>query len=144
MKESLAVGLTTTRRFDIDPSGEIAALWRPVHLIGLELGISIASAALRGEPTGCPNGFRADVVATAKRDLAAGEVLGGEGGETVWGRLMPAAASLADDHLPIGLAHGVELKQPVTAGTSLRFSDVAVDDEHEALALRRTMVPRAD
>ena len=128
----------------IDPSGEIAALWRPVHLIGLELGISIASAALRGEPTGCPNGFRADVVATAKRDLAAGEVLDGEGGETVWGRLMPASVSLADDHLPIGLAHGVELTRPVAAGTSLRFADVAVDDEHEALALRRTMVARAD
>ena len=49
-----------------------------------------------------PAGFRADVVATAKRDLAAGEMLDGEGGETVWGRLMPAAAALAEDGLPIG------------------------------------------
>ena len=128
----------------IDPSGEIAALWRPVHLIGLELGISVASAALRGEPTGCPNGFRADVVATAKRNLAVGEVLDGEGGETVWGRLMPASASLADDHLPIGLAHGVALTQPVPTGTSLRFGDVAIEGEDEALALRRAMAARAD
>ena len=49
------------------------------------------------------------MVATAKRDLAAGEILDGEGGETVWGKLMPAAASLADDALPLGLAHHVEL-----------------------------------
>jgi len=68
-----------------DPSGRYAALYKPYHLIGLELGISVASAGLRGEPTGAPTGFRADVVATAKRDLTAGEMLDGEGGFTVWG-----------------------------------------------------------
>ena len=52
-----------------DRTGKYAALYRPVHMIGLELGISVASAALRNEPTGAPNGFRSDVVATAKRDL---------------------------------------------------------------------------
>ena len=127
-------GLTT------DPGGEIAALWRPVHLIGLELGISIASAALRGEPTGCPQALRADVVATAKRDLAAGEILDGEGGETVWGRLMPATASRAADGLPIGLAHHVELRRPVAAGEPLRMSDVALDETEPAVMLRRSLV----
>jgi predicted homoserine dehydrogenase-like protein len=78
-----------------DPDSHYAALYRPYHLIGLELGISVLSAALRGEPTGAPDGFRADAGAVAKRDLAAGEVLDGEGGATVWGRLMPAADSLA-------------------------------------------------
>jgi hypothetical protein len=34
------------------------------------------------------------VVATAKRDLAEGEMLDGEGGYTVYGKLMPAADSL--------------------------------------------------
>src|SRR5215212_7636939 len=63
-----------------DPSGRYAALWRPYHLIGLELGVSVASAALRREPTGAAEAWRGDVVATAKRDLAAGEVLDGEGG----------------------------------------------------------------
>ncbi len=52
-----------------DKSGKYAALYRPIHMIGLELGISVASAALRHEPTGAPTGFRSDVVATAKRDL---------------------------------------------------------------------------
>jgi predicted homoserine dehydrogenase-like protein len=124
----------------IDPSGEIAALWRPFHLIGLELGISIASAALRGEPTGCPQAFRADVVATAKRDLAAGEVLDGEGGETVWGRLMPAAAARAEDGLPIALAHDVRLKRPVAAGGRIAMADVTLDASEPAVALRRRLV----
>jgi predicted homoserine dehydrogenase-like protein len=127
-------GLTT------DPSGEVAALWRPVHLIGLELGISVASAALRGEPTGCPQALRADVVATAKRALAEGEILDGEGGETVWGRLMPATAAIAADGLPIGLAHGVALRGPVAAGEPLRMSDVALDETEPAVMLRRSLV----
>ncbi|HSA82201.1 MAG TPA: SAF domain-containing protein, partial [Geminicoccaceae bacterium] len=124
----------------IDPSGEIAALWRPFHLIGLELGISIAAAVLRGEPTGRPQAFRADVVATAKRDLAAGEVLDGEGGETVWGRLMPAAASLAEHGLPIALAHDVRLVRPVAAGEALRMTDVTLDETESAVMLRRSLV----
>jgi predicted homoserine dehydrogenase-like protein len=130
-------GLTT------DPSGEIAALWRPVHLIGLELGISVASAALRGEPTGSPQALRADVVATAKRDLAAGEILDGEGGETVWGRLMPAAAARALDALPIGLAHHVELRRAVATGEPLAMADVALDETEPAVVLRRSLVQSA-
>ena len=69
-------------------------MYKPYHLIGLELNISILSAALRGEPTGQPHDFRGDVASVAKRDLRAGEMLDGEGGYTVWGKLMPAAASL--------------------------------------------------
>ena len=121
-----------------DPSGEVAALWRPVHLIGLELGISIASAALRGEPTGAPAGHRAEVVATAKRDLAQGEMLDGEGGETVWGRLMPAAAAHAEDGLPIGLAHGVRLRRPIAAGSRIACADVDLDETDPVVELRRS------
>jgi predicted homoserine dehydrogenase-like protein len=121
-----------------DPSGEVAALWRPVHLIGLELGISIASAALRGEPTGAPAGHRAEVVATAKRDLAEGEVLDGEGGETVWGRLMPAAAARAEDGLPIGLAHRVRLRRRISAGTRISCADVDLDPADPVVRLRQS------
>jgi predicted homoserine dehydrogenase-like protein len=121
-----------------DQSGEVAALWRPYHLIGLELGVSIASAALRGEPTGAPLRHLADVIATAKRDLAQGEVLDGEGGETVWGRLMPAAAARAEDGLPIGLAHGVRLRRPIAAGARIGWADVELDDSDPVVRLRRT------
>src|SRR5690348_14979658 len=84
-----------------DKSGRYAALYRPIHMIGLELGISVASAALRKEPTGVATGFRSDVVATAKRDLNKGEVLDGEGGFCVWGRKTPAALSLEQGYLPL-------------------------------------------
>jgi predicted homoserine dehydrogenase-like protein len=122
-----------------DASGRYSAMYKPYHLIGLELGISVASAGLRKEATGAATGFRGDVVATAKRDLKAGEMLDGEGGFTVWGKLMPAADSLRLGGLPIGLAHHVKLTQAVKAGTPVRWSDVAVDDNVEAIKVRREM-----
>src|SRR3546814_11942735 len=102
-------------------------MYKPYHLIGLELGISVAHAALHGEPTGTARGWRGDVVATAKRDLKAGERLDGEGGYTVWGKLRPAADSLAAGCLPLGLAQGVTLARPVPQGQSLTCDDVVID-----------------
>jgi len=116
-----------------------AALWRPFHLIGLELGISVASVGLLGQPTGAPRTFNADVVAVAKRELTSGEVLDGEGGYTVWGRLMPAADSLTMGALPAGLAHGVPLRKPVAAGKVIRWADVGMDESDTALKVRREM-----
>jgi predicted homoserine dehydrogenase-like protein len=122
-----------------DPSGRYAALWRPYHFIGLELGISVASAALRKEPTGCSDAWRGDVAATAKRDLASGELLDGEGGAMVWGKCIPAERSLALGALPIGLAHGVPLKRAVKAGSIVTYADVALDETSEAVRIRRAM-----
>jgi len=122
-----------------DPSGRYAAMYKPFHLIGLELGISVASVGLRGEPTGAPVDFHADVVATAKRDLRAGEVLDGEGGYTVYGKLMPAAASLALGGLPLGLAHGCRLRSAIVTGAPVRWSDVELDSGLPAVRFRREM-----
>ena len=122
-----------------DASGEYAAMYKPSHLIGLELGISVASVALRGEPTGAASGWRADCVATAKRALKAGEVLDGEGGYTVWGKLMTAAASASVGALPIGLAHGVKLKRDIPAGRTVTWNDVEHDATAQAVRIRREM-----
>ena len=122
-----------------DPSGEYAAMYKPSHLIGLELGISVASAALRHEATGAATGWRGDCVATAKRVLQAGEVLDGEGGYTVWGRLMAASDSAAKRALPIGLAHGVRLKREVAAGQVVSWDDVEYDAASQAVRVRREM-----
>jgi predicted homoserine dehydrogenase-like protein len=122
-----------------DQSGRYAAMYKPYHLIGLELGISVANAALRHEATGAPRAFHADAVATAKRDLKAGEKLDGEGGFMVYGKLMPAVASLAHGALPIGLAHGVALLRNVAAGEVVRWSDVLFDPGNEAVRVRREM-----
>jgi predicted homoserine dehydrogenase-like protein len=122
-----------------DQTGKYAALYRPIHMIGLELGISVASAALRHEPTGAPTGFRSDVVATAKRALKAGEILDGEGGFCVWGKQVPANVSLERELLPLGLAHDVKLKCDVAEGDALRWSDVAYDPNDSAVKIRREM-----
>ncbi len=119
-----------------DDTGRFAAMYKPFHLIGLELGISILSAALRGEPTGSTRAFNGDAVAIAKRDLTAGEMLDGEGGYTVWGRLKPAADSVAEGALPIGLAHKVRLVADVPAGAVVRYADVDLGD-NPALPFRR-------
>lgn len=125
-----------------DASGRYAAMYKPYHLIGLELGISVAQAALHRQPTGTARGWRGDVVATAKRDLKAGETLDGEGGYTVWGKLCPAAASLAAGFLPLGLAQGVKLARPVAKGASLVWSDVVVDANDATVRCRREMERR--
>jgi predicted homoserine dehydrogenase-like protein len=122
-----------------DDSGRYACLYKRWHLIGLEVGISVASVGLRGEATGAATGFNADAVATAKRDLKGGETLDGEGGYTVWGKLLPAAASLDGGALPLGLAHGARLLRSVKQGDVLRWSDVAIDETLTAYRARREM-----
>ncbi len=121
-----------------DDAGRYSALYRPSHLIGLELGVSVASAVLRNEATGTPRAFYADVVAVAKRDLAAGEMLDGEGGYTVWGRLQPAASSLARGALPLGLCKAVTLRRAVAAGEIVQRADV-VEKSNQAWRVRGDM-----
>ena len=122
-----------------DPSGRYACLYKRWHLIGLEVGISVASVGLRGESTGSPTCLNADVVATAKRDLKPGEMLDGEGGYTVVGKLFQAEKSLTFGGLPLGLAHNLKVVRPVKSGQSLSWADVAVDDSLQAYKLRREM-----
>jgi predicted homoserine dehydrogenase-like protein len=122
-----------------DSSGRYACLYKRWHLIGLEVGVSVASVGLRGEATGSPTCFNADVVATAKRDLAAGETLDGEGGYTVWGKLLPAVTSLDLGGLPLGLAHNLRLTRAVRQGQSLTWADVRVDAALSAYRVRRDM-----
>ena len=122
-----------------DSTGRYSVMYKPFHLIGLELGISVASLMVRGEATGATREFRGDVVATAKRNLEAGETLDGEGGYMVFGKLMPALMSLAAGGLPIGLAHNLKLNKAVTAGQPVRWQDVAFDADSPAIRVRREM-----
>ena len=122
-----------------DPSGRYFTLYKRWHLIGLEVGYSVASLALRGEATGVATCWNADVVATAKRDLRVGELLDGEGGYTVWGKLLPASTSARLGGLPLGLAHDIRLVRVVREGQSLTWADVAIDTSTKAYQLRREM-----
>lgn len=120
-----------------DDSGRYICNYKRWHLIGLELGMSVANVGLRGEATGTAESFRADVVAVAKRDLAAGEMLDGEGGYTVAGQLRPARISVGMRALPLGLTGNVKLLRAVKADTILTYDDVELDERVTAVQLRR-------
>lgn len=122
-----------------DSTGKYAMQYKPYHLIGLELGFSIASIMCRGEPTGQTKTWAGDVVATAKKDLKAGEKLDGEGGFMVYGKLMPAERSMEIEGLPIGLAHGLVLKNDIKQGHGLSWKDVEWSEKSQAVAVRREM-----
>ena len=122
-----------------DREGRYGALYKRWHLIGLELGISVASVGLRGEPTGCAVALRADATAVAKRDLKPSEILDGEGGYTVVGKLLPAETSLAIGALPLGLTGKVKVLRPVKKGMPVTWHDVEVDATLEAVKARREL-----
>ena len=134
-----AAGCFRQYGMNTDASGRYSAMYKPFHLIGMELGISVLSAALLGQATGETRDFAGDVVATAKRDMKAGEVLDGEGGYCVWGKLVPAARSLREGLLPIGLADRVALTRDVKAGETLAHADVSIPEDDEVAAYRRAM-----
>ena len=122
-----------------DETGRYASLYRPYHMIGLELNVSIANAVLRGEATGSPIGFHADVVTTAKKDLVPGDVLDGEGGYTAFGKLAPAARSLALGALPLGLSLYAKVVRPVAKGSTVTWDDVQVDESMLAYRVRKEL-----
>ena len=122
-----AYGVSTSR------DGRVAALWRPSHLVGLELGVSVARAALAGEPTGVARAPIAEVACRAKRDLRAGETVDGEGGEHVYGILR--AANSHSGTLPMGLARGARLVRDVPRGAEVKRADVEIASFGSAMRL---------
>ena len=122
-----------------DDTGQFSAMYKPFHLIGMELNISIFSAALLNQATGQTQKFTGDVVSTSKRNLKKGEILDGEGGSTVWGKLVSSNLSLSIEALPIGLAHSVKLKNDVKQNEIVKWSDVEFSLNDPAIAYRRSM-----
>jgi predicted homoserine dehydrogenase-like protein len=122
-----------------DPSGRYAAMYRPYHLVGLELSVSVLRAGLLGQATGSSIYFTADVVARAKRNLSVGEMLDGDGGYTIYGTLRPAKQSVKDGELPVGLAYNMRLKRSVSEGEVIHWADVEYDEAAYLIRLRREM-----
>jgi predicted homoserine dehydrogenase-like protein len=129
----------TMHDFLRDTSGEYGAVYRPFHLIGLELGVSVASVVLRGEATGSPENFVADVASVAKKDLKPGDVLDGEGGYTVFGRLVRAEESLRNAYLPLGLSRGGKMIKSVAKGVFVTYRDVELDESTLAFKFRKAL-----
>ena len=124
-------------KVETDNTGRFVCLFKKWHLIGLELGLSVASVGIRGEPTGCTTYFNADVIAIAKANLKPGCLLDGEGGYTVYGGLRPTKISMDNNYLPLGLANQATLLAPVKKDQPVRFDDVKLNTESCAYKLRQ-------
>ena len=122
-----------------DDTGKYSAMYKPFHLIGMELNISVFSAALLNQATGQTKKFTGDVVSTTKKKLKKGEILDGEGGATVWGKLVPSKISLSMEALPIGLAHGIKLKNEIKENKIITWNDVDFSSNDPAISYRRKM-----
>lgn len=120
-----------------DDSGRYYCNYKRYHLIGLELGLSVGSVGIRKEATGASKQFRSDVVAVAKKNLKAGEMLDGEGGYCVAGQLRPTRISVPMRALPLGLTGDIKLVRDVAVDTILTYDDVQIDEGLNAVKLRR-------
>ncbi|MED5446720.1 MAG: flagellar biosynthesis protein FlgA [Planctomycetota bacterium] len=119
-----------------DASGRYGAAWRPNHWIGLELGPSIAAAAIDGRAIGVAGQHVAEVVGCTKSDLLAGQVIDGEGGHCVWGRLTTSAAAQQRSEVPLGLLEGARLIRDVPRGAVITSADVELDADPLLVDLR--------
>jgi len=119
-----------------DNSGEYSAIWRPYHYVGLELAQSIYSIALDRKPTGYTKFFNADVVSVAKKDLASGEILDGEGGFASRGRLVTSKDSMGSNFLPLGLSDGAKTKKSIKKDEFIKIEDVEINWKQEVLKAR--------
>ena len=119
-----------------DNSGEYSAIWRPYHYVGLELAQSIYSIALDRKPTGYTKFFNADVVSVAKKDLASGEILDGEGGFAARGRLVASKDSIGGNFLPLGLSDGAKTKKSIKKDEFIKIDDVEINWKQEVLKAR--------
>jgi predicted homoserine dehydrogenase-like protein len=112
---------------------------RPLHLLGLELGMSVAAVGLFGMPTGAPRKFNADLATFAKKDLVPGEILDGEGGYAAFGKMVRASESLKGNYLPMGLSTGAKVTKAVAKDKTVTYDDVALDQTKFSYKLRKQM-----
>jgi len=121
-----------------DPGGRYAALWRPYHFIGLEIGVSVASVVLDGEATGAPSfGPLAEVVCATRKPMKVGEMIDGEGGYAVYGTVVSGERARRERLVPMGLAYGLKLNHDVGVDHPIGEADVTWDESSFIWKLRR-------
>ena len=127
----------TTYRYP-EGAASVTLLHSPYHLCHFEVPFTIARAVIFGDaaitPLGAPH---VDVVAAAKKDLKAGEVLDGLGQYMTYGLCENAQVVHAERLLPIGLAEGCRLRRNVTRDRVLGYNDVEIPGDRLCDALRR-------
>lgn len=119
-------------------TGPLYSFYTPYHLCHFEVHNTIARAVLFNDATITPTyGPCVDVVATAKRDLKAGEILDGIGHYMTYGQCENADVVYQQQLLPIGLAQGGQLIHDIPRDSTLTLQDVLLPAGGLAQQLRR-------
>jgi predicted homoserine dehydrogenase-like protein len=84
------------------------------------------------------------VASVAKKDLKPGEIMDGEGGYSVFGRLVRADESLSQQYLPLGLSRGGRMIEPVAKDAIVTYHDVALDETLLSFKLRKKLEKRKE
>lgn len=126
----------------VSRKGDVAMLYIPRHLLGVEAATSILEVGLRGVSSGAAEPKPViDLVAHADADIAVGTVLTASGHHhsivDVSARMIPAGRLSDDTPVPFYLAANRRLKRAVKAGQPILCGDVELDEASELLALRR-------
>jgi predicted homoserine dehydrogenase-like protein len=105
--------------------GPLYSFYQPYHLCHFEAPFTIARAVLFGDICGQPiAGPVVEVVALAKRDLAAGEALESFGRYTTYGQAETEAIVRSERLLPQGLAAGCTLRRDIAKDQVISWDDV--------------------
>ena len=117
--------------------GPLYSFYTPYHLCHFEVPLSVARAVLFGDAVLQPlDGPVVDVVATAKTDLRAGEVLDGIGGYLTYGQAENSDVAAAGRLLPMGVAEGCKVRRALERDTVLTYDDVELPTGRIVDALR--------
>jgi len=119
-------------------NGPNYTFYRPYHMVGVEVPLTIAHAVIRKEPVVAPlGGIVSEVTTKAKKDLAPGEMLDGGGGFTVYAFMELPEVARRGNMLPFGLAENIRMKAAVKKDTPITYEMVELDESSTALQLRR-------
>lgn len=117
--------------------GPLYSFYTPQHLCHFEVPTSVARVTLLGDSVLAPiGGPLVEVVATAKRDLAAGEVIDGIGGYLTYGQCDDADVTRTDRLLPMGVAEGCRLTRAVPQDQVLTYDDIELPGDRLVDRLR--------
>jgi len=113
-------------------------LYRPYHIPGIETPLTVARAYFDRQPWIVPaNGLISEVITVAKRDLDAGEAIDGIGGYTIYGLIDEYGTAVKENLLPVGLAQGSILKNPVKKDFPIKISDIEFGCSKFLMQLRK-------
>ena len=105
--------------------GPLYSFYVPYHLLFFEFPFSIARLVDFSDGTvDALDGFKVEVVTTAKKDLKAGDILDGLGGFAYYGECENRPVVLEENLLPVGLAEGKRLVRGVLKDEVITWADV--------------------